>query len=353
MKRTPEKSTTVIHAAAVLILFVLGAACGIQSPAVPPGREVSKTPLTWPQPPQQPRIRFIRTMATPKDLGIPPTAWQRIWEVVAGRDEEWLIRPADVAARGETIFVVDAGAQALWILNPRTGGFRKIQEAGGDRLVSPIAVALGSSGRVYLADSYLGKIFVYDNGEKWLATISDPRIRRPAGLAYDARRDRLYIGDSAAHRVWIFSGEGKPVGVIGQRGAGNGEFNFPTRVAVDRNGNLFVTDTLNFRVQVFDPDGKFAGMFGRLGDSSGDFASPKGIALDSEGHIYIVEALFDAVQIFDRGGRYLLTFGERGLGAGQFWLPAGIFVDPQDRVYVADSYNQRIQIFQYLAGGGP
>ena len=353
METVPIKRMKTFSTAACVSLLALASACGVQSPAVPPGREISRAPLTWPQPPQTPRIRFIQTMASPKDLGITPSVWQRIWEVVAGREEQWLIRPADVAARGETIFVADAGAQALWILDPRAGRFGKIQEAGGERLVSPIAVALGSADRIYLADSYLGKIFVYGNEEKWLGTISDPRIRRPAGLAYDAGRDRLYVGDSAAHRVWILSGEGKPVGVIGQRGAGNGEFNFPTRVAVDRNGNLYVTDTLNFRVQVFGPDGKFAGMFGRHGDSSGDFASPKGIALDSEGHVFIVEALFDAVQIFDREGRYLLTFGERGLGAGQFWLPAGIFIDPQDRVYIADSYNQRIQIFQYLAGGGP
>lgn len=338
-----------MRGAALAALLALAPACGPQTAAVRPGRETSTTALVWPRPPLQPRIRFVQTLAKPRDVGIETSFLRRVWEVITGKEEEWLIRPTDVAAAGETILVADAGAQALWLLSPQARRFHKIGEAGGQRLVSPVAVALGEDSRIYLADSYLAKIFVYDKEEKLINTISDPRLQRPAGLAYDARRERLYVGDSAAHRVWIFSGDGKALGEIGRRGGANGEFNFPTRVAVDRNGNLYVTDTLNFRLQVFDPNGKFAGTFGRHGDTSGEFASPKGIALDSEGHIYVVEALFDAVQIFDREGRYLLTFGERGLGAGQFWLPGGLFIDAQDRIYVADAYNQRIQVFQYVS----
>ncbi len=339
-----------------IIGFLLTAALagGCQPPTgkLPVERETITAELFWPQPPLHPRIHFERAVARPQDLGIQTSFWQRVGEIILGRQEEWFIRPTGVAANGQTIFVADPGAQAFWILDPETGRFDKIQEAGPERLISPVAVTPGSNNRIYLADSYLGKLFVFDTRGKLLGSIADPSLLRPAGLAYDSTRDRLYVADSAAHRVWIFAGEGKPVGAIGQRGSGNGEFNFPTHVAVDRDGSLYVTDSLGFRVQFFSSEGIFAGQFGRHGDSSGDFAFPKGVALDSEGHIYVVDALFDVVQIFDRSGRYLLTFGERGIGLGQFWLPGGIFIDKRDRIYVADAYNQRIQVFEYLKGGG-
>ena len=334
----------------LLLIAALVAGC-----APPSGRQGAEPPApspVWPQPPARPRVRFVKAVARPADLGVKPSFWERVGQIIVGREEEWLVRPTAVVAAGQVIYVADAGAQALWVLDAGAGRFRKIQKAKQEPLVSPVAVALGAEGRVYLADSFLAKIFVYDTELKLVATIADPNWRRPTGLAFDAARERLYVVDSAAHRVWIHARDGRPVGGIGQRGTGDGEFNFPTHVAVGAGDMVYVTDSLGFRIQAFAPDGRFVSKFGRHGDSSGDFAMPKGVALDSEGHVYVVDALFDAVQIFDRGGRFLLAFGERGLGPGQFWLPAGAFIDPGDRIYVADAYNQRIQIFEYLAGGG-
>lgn len=334
----------------LLLIAALAASC-----APPSGRQGAEPPPSlpvWPQPPTRPRVRFVKTVARPADLGIKPSFWQRVGQVIVGREEEWLIRPTAVVATGQVMYVADAGAQALWVLDAGAGRFRKIKEAKQEPLVSPVAVAIGAEGRIYLADSFLAKVFVYDADLRLVATISDPNWRRPAGLAFDKAKERLYVADSAAHRVWIHTRDGRAVGGIGQRGPGDGEFNFPTHVAVGAENIVYVTDSLGFRIQAFAPDGRFVSKFGQHGDSSGDFAMPKGVALDSEGHVYVVDALFDAVQIFDRGGRFLLAFGERGLGPGQFWLPAGAFIDPGDRIYVADAYNQRIQIFEYLAGGG-
>ncbi len=327
------------------------AGCASPSTRIPQGDKMVGTPV-WPPPPFPARVRFVRSVAGPTDLGMTPSLRQKIGELFAGSREAWFIRPTGVAATGRAIYVADPGAQALWVLDTRSGRFRQIREAGGQRLISPVAVAPGRNGRIYVADSFLGRIFVFGGGGDLRGAIADSRQRRPAGLAYDAERDRLYVADSAAHRVWVFAGDGTPVGEIGRRGTGDGEFNFPTHLAVDRDGTLYVTDSLNFRLQMFHPDGSFAGQFGRHGDSSGDLAGPKGVAVDSEGHIYLVETLFDTVQIFDRRGRFLLTFGERGIGPGQFWLPSGLFIDGRDRIYVADAYNQRIQIFEYVAGRG-
>ncbi len=308
--------------------------------------------LVWPEPPERPRIRLAKVVASPADLGIQPSFWERLGEVLTGKPEAWMIRPTGVAVRGEVLYVADPGAQALWILDGAAGRFKVVRGPRGQQLASPVAVAIGRGGIIYVADSYLRKLLIFDGDGNLTGSIERAPFLRPAGVAYDEVADRLYVADSAAHRIWILSGQGVPKGEIGGRGTETSQFNYPTHVALDRAGNLYVTDSLGFRIQMFSPDGGFLGAFGHHGDVSGDFAAPKGLGVDSDGHIYVVDALFDAVQIFDKSGQLLLTFGERGVAPGHFWLPGGLFIDEKDRIYVADSYNQRIQIFQYLPGGG-
>ncbi len=338
----------------IALSLVLGAAaaCGLAvrpQSAQPP---VPAAARVWPPPPAPARIRFIQAVARPTDLGIKPSFWKRVVRAIRGEEPTYFIRPAGVTVHGETIYVADPGAQALWVLNPTAGRFKHIGEAGKQSLISPVAVAVGPQDRVYLADSYLAQIFVYNSDGKLHATLADAALQRPTGLAYDTTAGRFYVADSAAHRVWVFGDDGRSLGAIGGHGTARGQFNFPTHVAVDAEGMLYVTDALGFRIQMFARDGRFVQAFGHHGNGSGDFAAPKGVAVDSEGHIYVVDALFDTVQIFDRTGQYLLNFGERGVEAGQFWLPGGLFIDATDRVYVADAYNQRIQIFHYLRGHG-
>ena len=43
----------------------------------------------------------------------------------------------------------------------------------------------------------------------------------------------------------------------GGRGTGKGEFDSPTGIAVDRNGNFLVADTNNGRIEKFAPAGTF------------------------------------------------------------------------------------------------
>lgn len=342
-----------MRSALVTLLAVLLLSSACDRGGHPPAGTGETTPeLTWPAPPSRPRIRFVRSVSGPAELGIRPSFWERIGGIVAGRNSEVFVRPTGVASRDEVLYVADPGGPALWILDAREGRSRRVTDVGGQPLVSPVAVALAPGGQLFLADSALGRVFRLDGTGRALAVVADPGLRRPAGLAYDAARDRLYVADSAEHRVFVFAGNAQLVAQIGQRGTDPGEFNFPTHLAVTPDGSLLVTDALGYRVQRFAPDGGLVGHFGRHGDTAGDFASPKGVALDSEGHIYVVDALFDAIQIFDHSGQYLLGFGERGVGRGQFWLPGGLFIDQQDRIYVGDSYNKRVQVFQYLRGDG-
>ena len=311
----------------------------------------SSTRLVWPRPPAEPRVRFAQNITVPADWGLAAGPFQRFMDKVTGQKPFRFVRPTGVAARAHTLYVADPGAQALVILDSSRSRENVITRVGNDNLASPITVALGPDETLFLADSGLGKVFVLDAHGALLRTIGgEGRLGRPAGLAYDRNADRLYVSDSAAHRIVVYTKDGRFIGTFGHNGAGPGEFNFPTHLALTRDGLLVVTDTLNFRVQVVDREGRPLLRFGRVGDGSGDFAAPKGVATDSTGNFYVVDALFDAVQMFAPDGALLLAFGERGTREGQFWLPNGLFVSAEDRIYVADAYNQRIVVFDRLRG---
>ena len=304
--------------------------------------------LVWPPPPEAPRIKFVRAIAVPSDLGISKSFWRKIWEFIVGSEDERIIKPYGIKADASgKIYVADSVARVLHVFDPERKSYAKIGDP--QRLKFPLDVAITPQGQIFLSDTELATIFKYDAVGKPIGEIGhDGNLKRPAGIAYNAANGLLYVVDVLQHEVLAYDGTGQLRQRFGRRGDGNGEFNYPTNIAADKKGFLYVTDSLNFRVQIFDPRGNFVSTFGRPGDTLGNFSKPKGVSLDSEGHIYVVEGLYDTIVIFDQQGRLLLNFGSPGYELGQFWLATGIFIDAQDRIYVADSYNNRIQIFQYL-----
>ena len=91
-----------------------------------------------------------------------------------------------------------------------------------------------------------------------------------------------------------------------------------------------------------------SGLVGVLGDGPGQFNRPTGICSDSEGNIYVVDALNYRVQVFMKDGTIrILGKGIRGSGNDEFDFPGGVVVDDEGYVYVADTYNHRILKFLY------
>ncbi len=312
--------------------------------------QVASEPIVWPSPPAPSRIRYVGSISVPGDVGITKSFLGRLAAAIFSRPEDRLVRPTGVAERDGIIYVADPGAQALWIFDPAKQRSVKVQQAGDDALSSPVAVALAADGQVFLADSQLGKVLLFDGEGNFVRGISGGELKRPAALAYDPTGDRLYVADSEGQQVVVYSRDGSKLLSWGTAGTRNGEFNRPSYLELEEPNTLLVTDALNYRVQAFDKDGRFLWKMGRQGDGSGDFSSPKGVAIDREGHLYVVDALFDAVQIFEPDGTLLLSFGTHGPGPGEFSLPTGAFIDGRDRIYVADSYNHRVQVFEFLGG---
>ena len=305
--------------------------------------------LVWPSAPNPPRIRYLTSVETPADVGVRKSMIRRMVDVFIGAAEPRVRRPTGIAVDSTgRVFVADAAARGVHVFDPARGRYEFLSASGRRGFRSPVGVALDGAGNVYVSDSELGEVVVFDAGGRERRRIREG-LERPTGLAFDRQRGVLYVADTKTHRMAAFDSAGRPIRSFGRRGTGDGEFNFPTNVAVDRDGSVLVVDAMNFRIQVFSPEGRYLRQFGRHGDAVGDLARPKGVALDSEGHVYVVEGLYDVVNVFDAGGRLLLSFGGAGRGRGEFWLASGIAIDRQDRMYISDSYNSRVQVLQYIA----
>ena len=179
--------------------------------------------------------------------------------------------------------------------------------------------------------------------------------------------DNVYVADTNNHRIQKFDGKlGQYLRKFGGRGNGEGQFNAPWGVAIDRvRGYIYVADSANFRVQKLDMDGEFVMQWGSFGNNDGQFYFARGIAVDqSDGSVYVVDMGNHRIMKFDTSTNVLPQMiakwgGGAGAGhasstlaqePGQFRSPWGIAVDGQGDVFVSDTGNQRIQKFDRVMG---
>jgi len=304
--------------------------------------------IIFPPPPEKSRIRFLQELRGPADLKIKKSFLTKIWEFLVGEEPEEFGHPFAVAVRDEKIVVTDTKKRGFHIFDLGRNNYRIVVPRVVN-LSSPVGAHIARDGRLFIVDSLLKKIFIFDIAGKFQGEFAHLfPFQRPTGIFSSPYDGSLWVVDTLAHQVISFNPAGEKLFILGKRGTKEGEFNYPTGITIGKDGRIYICDTLNARIQMFSPVGKFISAFGKRGDSTGDFSHPKAIALDSEGHLYVVDGLFDAIQIFDEKGRLLLVFGQRGSRRGEFYVPTSLCIDESDRIFVVDSYNQRLQIFQYL-----
>jgi len=114
------------------------------------------------------------------------------------------------------------------------------------------------------------------------------------------------------------------VSAWGGKGAGPGQFNDPTGIAV-ADGEVFVADSRNGRIQVFDLDGTFIRQFGKPGTALGELKRPMNLRI-ANGELYVAEYWNDRVQVFGLDGAPRRIIGGGGSGPGRFKAPGGIAI---------------------------
>jgi uncharacterized protein (TIGR03437 family) len=175
------------------------------------------------------------------------------------------------------------------------------------QLNSPAAVAVDSSGNLYIADTYNFAIRKVAAGTGIITTIAGG-LKFPTGVAVDSAGN-LFIANQGNHDVWkVAAGTGivtvvAGTGVQGYSGDGGpasrAQLNQPSGVAVDNAGNLYIADQGNNAVRkVVLATGTITtlagtGVLGYSGDggpvSAAQLASPYAVAVGPDGRVYVAD----------------------------------------------------------------
>ncbi len=328
----------------LMLLLVAVVAIGCAST-----RQASQVDVVWPLPPDKPRIKFVRSISSSGDVE-GKKSFGLVNKLLGGESLTGMTKPYGVHVdKDGRLFVADTGWHKVLVFDFAAKSFWILGVDGRGVLSQPVSVSSDDSGRIYVSDSSQARIVVYDHDGQYLNAFGGrEHLVKPVGVSVDSDRNRVYVVDTKAHKVVVFDRDGNFVSSFGNHGPEDGSFNWPTNIAVGKDGNVYVVDMLNFRVQVFNPSGEFLWKFGGVGRGFGQFSKPKGVAVDSSGNVFVADAAFNNVQIFDGSGRLLLFFGEMGAGPGQFWMPAGMDMGPDDTIYIADQFNKRINVYQLI-----
>ena len=201
--------------------------------------------------------------------------------------------------------------------------------------------------------------------------LHNARLNRPTGGVHNAD-GYLFIADSANHvirvirdnRIYTFAGRQQPGHTNGAHDVA--QFNTPSAIAIDDNGNLFVADTLNNTIRRITPSGRVstvAGVAGIAGYRNGTarqalFNAPSGIAVSADGTvIYVadtgnhtirkieggnVTTFAGTIYGFDDNNEPIGGFQNGSAAYAMFNLPRGITIF-DDYLIVADSGNHMIR----------
>ena len=332
---------------------------------------VAQEPVVWPAPPEKPRIRFVRAIGHAADLETSRWAHFKRADLHIG-NEPALVQPMGVAVSrdGERLYIADYGGGRVMLAD--FGRQTMDVFAPEAQVERPFNVALDAQENVYIADSARKSVLVLDRRGAFLRRIGAGDLERPTGLALDGERRLLYVADSSSkespnHRVRVYSLDGAhlrdlgPLDGVPARGDGDGQFYFPTYLALDGGGNVYVADTMNFRIQVFAPDGRFLRKYGESGETPGTFHRLKGLAFDSFDNLYAVDGGHGNVQIFNRDFAQLMFFGGFANLLEYFDVPSGIAIDRgRNRIYICNTAVPRINVYELIntaaedsAPGGP
>ena len=230
------------------------------------------------------RIRRVdaRTgrITTIAGVGLPRFGGDGGPSVAAGLNE-----PAALVVQGARLYVADQSNNRIRMVDLRTGVITTVAGTGtaafnGDgrpateaALAGPSGLTIGTDGRLYIADTFNGRIRAVDPATGIIETVvgdggeyryqgemeaASPSLSRPSGIAVDVEGN-VFMTDSDNHLVRRWD---RVAGRIDRvAGTGNANYggdgktpleaslNYPFGIVMNQENHLFVADTFNHRIR--------------------------------------------------------------------------------------------------------
>ncbi len=308
--------------------------------------KVERAAVFYPPLPNPPRIQYLATFSGPNDVGGRHTAF---FDFILGRDAaeaSAIKKPYGVAMHAGKIYVVDARGPSYAVFDLENKRFKLVAGTGGGKMQKPINITIDQDGTKYVTDTGRDQVLVFDKDDGFVRAYGAKDQFKPGDVALDG--DRLYVTDLKHNEVQVLARQsGKLLFKFGKAGSKEGEFVFPTNLAIGPDRHVYVVDTGNFRIEKFTLEGKYVRSFGAIGTGFGQFARPKGVALDKTGRIYAVDAAFENIQILTPEGKLLLFFGAPGDEPENINLPTQVVIDYDNVRYFQGYADPKFKI-EYL-----
>ena len=158
-------------------------------------------------------------------------------------------------------------------------------------------LCVGSDGNIIVADRDNKLVKIFSSSGEFLEKIGGKE--KPRAIHCVEYEKRLFVTDLDEHCVKVFQREGKFLYKFGKKGQGDGEFDKPLCLSIDKAGHLVVCDRDNHRLQVFELNGTFLGKFGTKGSKMGEFNGPISSAFLSDGKIVVADIDNNRIQVFE------------------------------------------------------
>lgn len=233
-------------------------------------------------------------------------------------------------------------------------------QLGDGQFREPWGVAAAPNGEIYVADTWNGRIQVFDKEGNFLrkwgyfnttnGELGDAMaLFGPRGIQV-TRDGNVLVADTGNKRILLYTSIGELVTQIGGGGVVPGKFDEPTAMAVDpTDGAIFVADAWNRRIQKFGPDMQFQAEWPVPGWESKEIYHKPFIAVAGNGDVYVTDPQFARIFVYNKAGGIKASFGKPGVENSNFALPTGLSVDQMTgSLLVADADNNRIMAFPLL-----
>ncbi len=296
--------------------------------------------LAWPLPPAAARLRYEASF----DLvqGMSPAL-----QAISGQDIVPSLRqqPLRVNARSFTIATVERERGTVQVYKRSGIDSYVLRTQTGEVLQGALDTVIDEFDRIYVSQGSPPQVSMYDETGEFVRSFGADLVwKKPARLALDQLRGRLYIADTFMERIFVFSLDGAFLFEFGEGGDKLGQFSGLSDLAVDHNGNLWVLETGNRRIQYIRPGGRKMQI---LELDPAAVVEPVSLARDPDGTLYITDRYLEALVVLSPEGKFITRIGGLGREPGRFSGISDVSFNPDtQRLYTSEVGFPRIQVFR-------
>ncbi|KAI6656624.1 PEP-CTERM domain protein [Oopsacas minuta] len=247
----------------------------------------------------------------------------------------------------------------------------------------PTVIAVHSNTNLYIIDPLNNRVQVFDKYCTFLFAFSGS-MNHPAGICF--HDDLVYVTQSEADKLNVYSTNGAFVESIGSRGDKKLQFKSPVRMCISETTNtIYICDKDNNRVQILNVNLTFNSFITKLvfprdvkvttdeifildkqnpclhvfnhrhqllhelisfGGKNSQIQDSYHFCLSTNSNILFTDTASNCVVVFSKGGEHIHKLGKKGKKEGEFLKPRGIAIGSEGRIIVASNNPEHcIQFF--------